>query len=117
MKNLLLAGFICLAAVLSTTEAQAQSIAKILSESGLLPQDFEIMSAQAATLYKNGNPRKGATTRWKNDASRSHGTVELVAIQQNCALLRHIVYPKGIKTAREIRMRRCKTTEGKWILQ
>lgn len=117
MKNLLLAGLICVAAGLSCTSSSAKSLAKIMSDSGLSPEDFTIMTEQAATLYSTGSPRKGATTDWKNDASLSYGTVELVAMQQNCALLRHMVHPKGAQKAREIRTRRCKTSDGKWILQ
>lgn len=117
MKNLLLVGLICLAAALSGTQSQAKSMAKIMADSGLSPEDFEIMGQQAATLYTVTSPRKGATAQWKNDANHSYGTVELVGMQQNCAILRHMVHPKGAKKAREIRLRRCKTSDGTWVLQ
>lgn len=117
MKNLLLAGLICFAAGLSCTTSNAKSLAKIMSNSGLSPEDFTIMGEQAATLYSTSSPRTGATADWKNDASQSFGTVELVAMQQNCALLRHLVHPKGAQKAREIRTRWCKTSDGTWILQ
>ena len=117
MKNLLLASLICLAAGLSCTTSSAKSLAKIMSDSGLSPEDFTIMGEQAATLYSTGNPSKGATTEWKNDTSQSYGTVELVAMQQNCAVLRHLVHPKGAQKAREIRTRRCKASDGTWVLQ
>ncbi len=117
MKNLLLAGLICLATVLTCTTSGAKPIAKILSESGLSPEDFTIMTEQSATLYSTGTPRKGATTQWQNDDTRSYGIAELVSVQANCVYLRHLVHPKGIQKAREIRMRRCKTSDGTWILQ
>lgn len=117
MKNLLLAGLICLAAGLSCTTSNAKSLAKIMSDSGLTPEDFTIMGEQAATLYATGSPSKGATAKWKNDASQSYGTVELVEMQQDCALMRHLVHPKGAQKAREIRTRRCKTNDGTWVLQ
>ncbi|MBV1895427.1 MAG: hypothetical protein KUG70_03140 [Rhodobacteraceae bacterium] len=117
MKNLLLAGLICIAAGLTCSASDAKSISKILSDSGLSPDDFEIMTQQAATLYSNVTPRKGATVQWKNDATRSYGLAELVSVQANCVQLRHLVHPKGIQTAREIRTRRCKTSGGDWILE
>jgi hypothetical protein len=117
MKNLLLAGLICLATVLSCTTSNAKPIAKILSQSGLSPEDFVIMTEQSATLYQTGTPRKGASTKWQNDDTRSYGVVDLVLVQANCVYLRHFVHPKGVKQAREIRMRRCKTDDGTWILQ
>lgn len=117
MKNLLLAVLICVALVLTCSTSDAKPISKILSESGLTPEDFTIMSEQTATLYTNVAPRKGATIQWKNDVSRSYGLAELVSVQANCVYLRHLVHPKGIQTAREIRMRRCKTSDGAWILE
>ncbi|MBL4769248.1 MAG: hypothetical protein JKY94_16340 [Rhodobacteraceae bacterium] len=117
MKNLLLAGLICLATSLTCTTSHAKSMAKILSDSGLSPRDFTIMTEQAETLYVAVTPRKGASTKWQNDDSQSYGVVQLVAVQGNCVLLRHLVHPKGIQKAREIRTRRCKTSEGNWILQ
>ena len=117
MKNLLLAGLICLGVGLTCTTSSAKPISKILSESGLSPEDFTIMSEQAATLYTKVTPRKGATTQWKNDATKSYGLTELASVEANCVYLRHLVHPKGVQTAREIRMRRCKTSEGVWILE
>ena len=117
MKNLLLVGLICLAAALSGSESAAKSMAKIMADSGLSPEDFEIMGQQAATLYTVASPRKGATTQWKNDATRSYGTVILMGMPKNCAVLRHLIYTKGAKKAREFRLRRCKTSDGSWILQ
>lgn len=117
MKNWLLVGLMCLAAGLSGSESQAKSMAKIMAESGLSPEDFEIMGQQAATLYTAASPRKGATIQWKNDATRSYGTVFLIEMAGNCAVLRHLVYPKGANKAREIRLRRCQTSDGSWILQ
>ncbi|MFT4960550.1 MAG: hypothetical protein ACI92Z_001634 [Paracoccaceae bacterium] len=117
MKNLLLAGLICFAASLTCTTSNAKSMAKILSDSGLSPEDFAIMTAQGATLFVTVTPRKGATTQWQNDATHSYGVVQLVAVQANCVLLRHLVHPNGAQKAREIRTRRCETSDGNWILQ
>jgi hypothetical protein len=117
MKNLLLAGLICLATVLSCTTSNAKPISKILSESGLSPEDFVIMTEQSATLYETGTPSWGSTTQWQNDDTRSYGVVELVEVQGNCVILRHFVHPKGVQKVRQIRMRRCKADNGNWILQ
>lgn len=117
MKNLFLAVLITFATVLTCSTSDAKPISKILSESGLSPEDFTIMNDQTATLYTNVTPRKGALIQWKNDATRSYGLAELVSVQENCVYLRHLVHPKGIQTAREIRMRRCKNSDGVWILE
>ena len=117
MKQLVAAFFLGAAVAVSPMAATAQSISRILSNSGLSPEDFNLMGAAGRSLYDTAQPRVGQTAAWENPATKSHGTVELSHWANNCAGLRHLFHARGAETARDIRTRYCKTAEGKWVLQ
>lgn len=97
--------------------AGAQTISRIISNTGLSPEDFSLMNQAAQSLYDVPAPRVGSEASWKNPDTQSHGTVRLTRMQQSCASLQHMAHPKGAAAARDIRLRWCKTADGAWVLQ
>lgn len=96
--------------------AVAQSMAKILSNSGLSPADVKIMQETAKSLYSAPNPRKGKKLTWENPASSANGTVEIVGVAANCVDFRHIYGVRLKPNAGNMRLRRCRNENGKWVL-
>lgn len=110
-KHLVLVGLLALPQV-----AVANSMTKILSNSGLSPADVKIMQATAKSLYSAPNPRKGKKLAWENPASSAHGTVEIVGVAANCVDFRHIYGVRLKPNAGNMRLRRCRNENGKWVL-
>jgi len=96
--------------------AQAKPISRIIAEMGLSPADFEVVSATSNALLSSGTPQVGQERAWINQSTGSKATVRVQSIQDNCVILQHMVQPNGGAEARDIRTRRCKTADGKWIL-
>jgi hypothetical protein len=97
--------------------AQAQTISRIIANTGLSPEDFTIMSEAARGLYDVPSPQVGRQKSWSNPDSKSHGTVVLEAMKGGCAEIRHMAYPKAAEQSVEIRNRLCPTAEGGWQMQ
>lgn len=107
---------ICAALVFAMTAADARPLSRILKDSGLSPEDFQIMGDTARPLYDTATPQAGSKADWVNEQSGSFGSVELVQFRDNCADLRHMVHPRGAADPREVRARWCKTEAGDWVL-
>lgn len=114
MKKLL-----CACAVLVTIGAvvQAKPLSRILAESGLSSEDFDLMGQYAAGLYERGTPKAGASVQWSNSESGAAGTVRLQETGGNCVLLRHEATAGGKDKPILIHTRRCKNADGIWVLQ
>lgn len=105
------------AVAFATSELAAKPLSRIIRDIGLTPNDFTMLSAAGESLYATSSPRPGKVVTWSNPESKSHGTAKLAAMRDNCAYLQHFVFPKGVETSREIRTRRCRNSDGKWVLQ
>ncbi|WP_425045869.1 hypothetical protein [Primorskyibacter sp. S87] len=102
---------------LAIAPAQAKSLSRIIAEMGLSPADFEMMGTAAASLYQDVTPRAGSQASWSNPDTRSHGTVTLREASGGCVRLTHEMFPKGEPADRRIRLRFCKASDGRWVLQ
>jgi surface antigen len=105
------------ALALTATSVTAQPLSRMLANSGLSPEDFDVMGNYAATLYERGTPRAGSKASWKNAESGASGTVTLEKFEGNCASLLHEAQ-SARDNARpvQIRTRRCKNTDGVWVM-
>lgn len=123
MKNLVKAALLAAGLMVGWTgvngggTATAQTISRIIADTGLSPDDFSLMSEAGRQLYDVAAPRVGREKTWSNPDTGSHGVAHLAALQQGCASLQNVFYPKGAAQGREFRTRFCKTAEGKWVLQ
>lgn len=99
-----------------TASVSAKSLSRMVAETGLSPEDFNILTETARPLYETASPRAGATASWDNPDSGNRGVVRLDSLSGGCAVLTHQVYAKGATEPRAIRSRRCKSAEGKWLL-
>jgi len=99
-----------------TPAVTGKPLGKILRQSGLSPEDFELLGAAEMSLLKNGMPRAGSKTSWSNPETKSHGIVRVAAIRENCVYFQHFFHPKGDAKQVELRDAMCRTAEGKWLL-
>lgn len=95
----------------------AKPLARILKETGLSPEDFDLLQASARSLYDTPSPQLGKTVSWTNDTSGSHGTARLASVRGNCVYIQHMVYAPDAVKPRELRTPYCKAADGQWLLQ
>ena len=114
MRNILSA---CAILVVVSGGADAKSLSRILAETGLSSEDFDMMGQYAAKLYEHGAPRAGSKAQWSNDNSGAVGTVTLDVVRGNCVSLRHEATAGGKDKPVLIHTRRCKNADGIWVLQ
>ena len=114
MKQLLSA---CAILVAVSGAADAKSLGRILAETGLSSEDFDLMGQYAAGLYQRGTPKTGASVKWANGESGASGTVTLEAVKGDCVSLRHEATAGGRDKPVLIQTRRCKNADGVWVLQ
>ncbi len=108
-----------IAAVLSlalTGAVAAQGIGRIVSNTGLTPQDLTIMGETARQLYDVPTPQVGQSQEWSNPESGSFGTTTLAAMTGACASIQQRSYPLGQERAVEYRTRWCRGADGTWVL-
>ncbi|WP_163025893.1 hypothetical protein [Chachezhania antarctica] len=106
-----------LAACLALTAIPASAqFSKILRDTGLSQEDFNIMGKASQTLYVSTAPKVGAETIWQNPETGSHGTTEVEKIAGNCVTLRHLFVSGKTKKQNNIAMRQCKDSSGVWVL-
>ena len=107
----------CAILVAMSGVAEAKSLSRILAETGLSSEDFDMMGQYAAWLYDRSAPRAGSKAQWANDSSGAAGTVTLDAVSGNCVSLRHEATAGGKDKPVLIHTRRCKNADGIWVLQ
>ena len=90
--------------------ADAKSLSRILAETGLSSEDFDMMGQYAAGLYERGTPKAGSRAQWSNDSSGAAGTVTLDAVSGKCVSLRHALsLEKDVAAEFTIRPTTCST--------
>ncbi|WP_170604639.1 hypothetical protein [Ruegeria arenilitoris] len=94
----------------------AKPLSRIISETGLSPEDFEVLSATSDSMLASGTPRAGKEREWINESTGSKGTIRVLEVRDNCASLQHFIRPAGVSQTRQIRTRRCRDANGNWIL-
>ncbi|MBS9718843.1 RT0821/Lpp0805 family surface protein [Pseudohalocynthiibacter aestuariivivens] len=102
-------------AALVCSPVQAESIARMLRDTGLVQQDIDLMTEEAASLYKSTGKQIGDATEWENANTGARGAVEIVGIERNCVVLRHI-FQTSKRSQQQINFRRCQTADGTWQL-
>ncbi len=95
---------------------EAKPLSEMLAKSGLSPADFEQMAAAEQALLNRADPHAGQEITWSNPDSGSHGTAQIVAVQDGCVQLLHKVHPKGQADPVDLPVKMCKSTDGRWLL-
>ena len=95
---------------------QAKPLSRIISEMGLTPADFEVLSATSDAMFASGAPSAGQEREWINEDTGSKGTIRVLGTQDNCVDLQHFVRPAGADQTRQVRTRRCRDASGNWVL-
>ncbi len=67
------------------TDAGAQRLSRIMADSGLTPEGFNILSETARPLYDAATPQPGRKVIRTNGESGSLGTVRLATMRDGCA--------------------------------
>ena len=83
---------------------------------GLSPEDISLLREAGGTLYATEPLTLGAETIWMNPETHSHGTVEVVQIEDNCATVEHLFRVGPTKKVHSVLSRRCKSEDGDWKL-
>jgi surface antigen len=105
------------ALALTATSLSAQPLSRMLANSGLTPEDFDLMGNYAATLYERGAPKAGSKAQWANAETGAKGSVTLEKFEANCAHLLHEAQSaKANARPVQIRTRRCKNADGVWVM-
>ncbi|MEX0351485.1 MAG: hypothetical protein AB3N15_18830 [Paracoccaceae bacterium] len=116
MKQIFLTFCLSFVLVGFTADVQAKPLSRIISESGLSPEDFQLMQQAMGKLVVNGVPQVGKTVAWENPATKSRGSVTLNEMRENCGFLQQVAHPKGREQPVQIRSRMCKQADGRWLL-
>lgn len=103
--------------LIGSAPLQANTLVKRLADSGLSPEDVEIMMDRALSLYGAGTARVGDRSDWRNDRSGTAGSVEVLAVEGNCVILGHLFTTAKTREAQGLRVRRCKAADGSWQLE
>lgn len=116
MKLVILAIVAALAVTAPVAELAAKPLSRMLADSGLTPEDTELMRQATGQLVVNGVPQVGKQAAWDNPQSGSSGTVTLQRMQGDCGYLEHQTHPQGREQALTIRTRLCQNADGQWLL-
>lgn len=105
---------LCLALLLAAGTVEARSLSKTLARTGLAPQDMTLMTATADRLFDPA-PQAGQHRDWSNPESGSTGTVRILSVDGDCAVLLHEFHAAGRDRAQSVEMRRCRDAQGAWV--
>ncbi|MDU9005065.1 hypothetical protein [Sedimentitalea todarodis] len=94
----------------------AKPLSMILADSGLSPQDFDLLSATEKQLYTPTVKPTGTELSWSNPETGARGEVKLAAVRGDCVFVEHFVYPKGATEPIELKPQMCKAADGRWLL-
>lgn len=94
----------------------AKPLSKILADSGLSPQDFELLTATEKELYTPTVKPTGTKLDWSNPETGARGEVTLAAVRGNCVFIEHAIYPTDATKPVELKPQMCKAADGRWLL-
>lgn len=115
MKYLISAIFLATVGIVNGQQADAKSLSQMIADTGLSPEDFNLMSAATDALLAKGTPKTGQQQSWSNADTKSKGVVRVQGLRNNCVYLQHQTYPKGRAKPFELRNRLCKDKSGNWV--
>lgn len=106
----LVTAFACAAAPLA-----AQGLGRQLSRAGLTQEDVDIMVAEGATLYRNGNAAVGADAIWQNPETDAYGMAEISEVEGDCIRIAYRFKTTRRDGLQTVEIRRC-LVDGNWVL-
>ena len=101
--------------LLLVDSAQAQSLGRMLTRTGLVQEDINIMTGAAAELYTAGNARVGDDVIWSNPQTGAFGMIEVIEVEENCVRLAYRFQAARKSTTQTVTIRRC-LVDGQWIV-
>lgn len=96
--------------------AEAKPLSRMLAQTGLSPEDITMLSQATEALFRPA-PKTGARQDWSNPESGSVGNVRIMAIEGQCATLRHQFRPGSANRTEQIETLRCRDAEGRWVAE
>lgn len=93
----------------------AQGLGRQLARSGLTQADVDIMVAEGATLYRNGNATVGADTIWQNPETNAYGMAEITTVDGDCVIIAYRFKTTRQSSLQTVDIRRC-LVDGRWLL-
>ncbi|MEM7319009.1 MAG: hypothetical protein AAF408_08295 [Pseudomonadota bacterium] len=96
--------------------ASGKSLSRIIAETGLSPEDYNVMRDASDELFTGNGPSPGRSVSWANKTSGTQGTSRIGAVSGNCAEVQHAFRPKGDAEEKKIRTKRCRNAQGSWVL-
>ncbi len=103
-------------ALAAPTGATAKPLSKLLADSGLSPQDFDMLLAKEKELYIPKVRKTGTTLSWSNPATGARGDVKLASVRGNCVVIAHSIYPRDVVEPILLEPKMCKSADGRWLL-
>lgn len=96
--------------------AMATPFSVQLAKSGFTPEDLDLMAATEARLYTPNIQKTGSRLSWSNPGSGASGSVTLESVQGACVELHHLAHKKDRPAPVELRRRKCRADDGRWLL-
>ncbi|MBY8977164.1 hypothetical protein KHP62_15205 [Rhodobacteraceae bacterium NNCM2] len=96
--------------------AQAQFFLKLTDGVGLTNDDYLAMKTSAETLYTDGEIIVGEVVAWSNPKSGAQGASEIVEFENNCVVLRHVLYVADRQKTYDFKETRCQSDDGRWLI-
>lgn len=93
----------------------AQGLGRQLARTGLTQADVDIMVAEGASLYRNGNAQVGADTVWQNAETDTHGLAEITQVEGDCITIAYRFKTTRQTSLQTVEIRRC-LVDGRWLL-
>ena len=92
-------------------------LSRILSDSDLTPDDIELATDAAESLYTKKGVASGEKARWSSAESGAFGVVKVlqVDVSENCVTFRHLIEAASKRRSRAD-IRRCQNADGDWVL-
>lgn len=101
--------------VAASAHAQANSVLRQLSRTGLVQEDINIMVQTGGDLYRSGNAVVGSDTVWLNPATGAHGLVEITSVDGNCVGMVYKFRARNKAAIQAVNSRRC-LRDNQWVL-
>lgn len=112
LSGILAAGALAAAAA---TPLSANPLSRILADSGLTPQDTNLMRGAEQTLLSALDAGGAARASWENPESGAQGEVRIGGKQGGCLVLQHQAHLEGQADPRRLDRKFCPSDDG-WHL-
>ncbi|WP_323776239.1 hypothetical protein [Leisingera sp.] len=102
-------------AALAAAPAAANPLSRMLANSGLTPQDTNIMRKAEKSLLAEAQGGTGKRSEWANPDSGAHGEVRVAGKEGACLLLQHRAFLKDSQDPKQLRRKFC-PSGADWLL-